>query len=169
MMQQKEYFTVNEISAKYEISTRNIRRIINELKDAFSEATLYKDKNHRWQIHHLLIPKFKPKRIRKNKYYALSIDPCDNYSKSEIDVRMAFVYEQMDDDNLEINYAIEKKKSDELNHVHSFVKCSNKKKLLGCFRLGFGKISYHESPIFDLTGWKNYITKYGAEIITITK
>ena len=82
---------------------------------------------------------------------------------------MAFVYEQMDDHTLEINYAIERKKSDGLNHVHSFVKCSNKKKLIKCIRLGFGKISYRETPIFDLTGWKSYITKYGAEIITITK
>lgn len=168
-MQQNEYKTVKEISTKFDMSTRNVRRIISKLTDNCSEATLYKDKNHEWQIHHLLVPKFKPQRTRKNKYYALSVDPCANYTKSDIDVVMRFVYEQMGDDVLEINYVVEQKKSNNQNHLHCYVKCSNRKKLIECFKLGFSRISYHESVIFDLNGWKQYITKDGSQIITLKK
>lgn len=168
-MQQNEYFTVKEISSKYEMTTRNVRRIISSLADNCSEAMLYKNKNGEWMVHHLLVPKFKPQRTRKNKYYALSIDPCMDYNKSDIDVVMKFAYEQMGDDVLEINYVVEQKKSNNRNHLHCYVKCSNKKKLINCFKLGFSKISYHESAIFDLNGWKDYIKKYGSQIITLKK
>jgi hypothetical protein len=166
-MQQNEYLTVKEISLKYDMSARNVRRIINKLTNNCSEATLYKNKKHEWQVHRLLVPKFKPQRTRKNKYYALSIDPCANYTKSDIDVVMKFVFEQMNDDALELNYVIEQKKSNNQNHIHCFVKCSTKKKLLDLFKLGFSRISYHESVIFDLNGWKQYITKDGSQITTL--
>lgn len=166
-MQQNEYLTVKEISIKYEMGARNVRKIISKLTETCSEATLYKNKNGEWQVHHLLVPKFKPQRTRKNKYYALSIDPCTDYSKSDIDVVMRFAYEQMGDDVLEINYVVEQKKSNNRNHLHCFVKCSNKKKLLDCFKLGFSRISYHESVIYDLNGWKDYILKDGSQIITL--
>lgn len=168
-MQQNEYFTVKEISSKYEMTTRNVRRIINNLTNNQSEAMLYKNKNHEWQIHHLLVPKFKPQRAKKNKYYALSIDPCADYSKSDIDVVMKFAYEQMGDDALEINYVVEQKKSNNRNHLHCFVKCSNKKKLIESFKLGFSQISYYESIIYDLNGWKEYLKKDGSQIITLKK
>lgn len=167
-MQQNEYLTVKEISTKYEMSTRNVRRIISKLMGNCSETTLYKNKNNQWQIHHLLVSKFKPQRKRKNKYYALSIDPCSNYTNEDIDMIMGFVYEQMNDNSLEINYVIEQKQINGRNHLHCFIKCFNKKKLLDCFRLGFSRISYHESAIFDLVGWKKYITKDGSQIVTIT-
>jgi hypothetical protein len=166
-MQQNEYVTVKEISLKYDMSARNVRRIISKLTENCSEATLYKDKNHEWQVHHLLIPKFKPQRTRKNKYYALSIDPCAKYTESDINVVMRFVYEQMNDGSLELNYVIEQKKSNNQNHLHCFVKCSDKKKLLDLFKLGFSRISYKESIIFDLDGWKGYITKDGSPITTL--
>ena len=168
-MHQNEYLTVKEISTKYEMCTRNVRRIISNLTDNCSEAMLYKNKNGEWMVHHLLVPKFKPQRTRKNKYYALSIDPCTDYSKSDIDVVMKFAYEQMGDDVLEINYVVEQKKSNNRNHLHCYVKCSNKKKLINCFKLGFSQISYHESVIFDLNGWKDYIKKDGSQIITLKK
>lgn len=166
-MQQNEYVTVKEISLKYGMSARNVRRIIGKLTENCSEATLYKDKNHEWQIHHLLVPKFKPQRTRKNKYYALSIDPCAKYTESDINVVLRFVYEQMNDESLELNYVIEQKKSNNQNHLHCFVKCSNRKKFLDLLKLGFSRISYHESIIFDLEGWKDYITKDGSPIITL--
>lgn len=166
-MQQNEYLTVKEISSKYEMTTRNVRRIISSLTDNCSETMLHKNKNGEWRVHHLLAPKFKPQRTRKNKYYALSIDPCTDYSKSDIDVVMKFAYEQMGDDVLEINYVVEQKKSNNRNHLHCYVKCSNKKKLINCFKLGFSQISYRESVIFDLNGWKDYIKKDGSQIITL--
>jgi transcriptional antiterminator len=163
-MQQNEYLTVKEISLKYDMSARNVRRIIGKLNEKYSEASLHKNKKNEWQIHYLLVPKFKPQRTRKNKYFALSIDPCANYSESDINVVMRFVYEQMNDDSLELNYVIEQKKSNNQNHLHCFIKCSDKKKLLDLFKLGFSRISYHESKIFDLVGWKGYITKDGSLI-----
>jgi hypothetical protein len=164
-MQQNEYLKVKEISIKYNMSARNVRRIISKIAENYSEAMLYKDKNNQWLIHQLLIPKFKPKRVRKsNCYYALSIDPCYNYSETEIDEVMKFVFDQMSDNTLEINYVIEQKKANNQNHIHCYVKCSNKKKLMQCIRLGFSQVSYHQSPIFDLNGWKQYITKDNNEI-----
>ena len=166
-MQQNEYLTTKEISIKYDMTTRNVRKIISKLTESCSEATLYKNKNGEWQVHHLLVPRFKPQRKRRNKYYALSIDPCAKYSESDINVVIKFVYEQMNDDSLELNYVIEQKKSNNQNHLHCFVKCPDKKKLLDLFKLGFSRISYRESIIFDLEGWKGYITKDGSQIITL--
>jgi hypothetical protein len=166
-MQQNEYSTVKEISLKYDMSARNVRKIISKLTDNCSETTLYKNKNHEWQVHHLLVPKFKPQRTRKNKYYALSIDPCGKYTEKDINVVMRFVYGEMNDDALELNYVIEQKKSNNQNHLHCFVKCTNKKKLLDLLKLGFSRISYHESVIFDLEGWRGYITKDGSQITTL--
>lgn len=45
-MPQNEYVTVKEISLKYDMSARNVRRLISKLTENCSEATLYKDKNH---------------------------------------------------------------------------------------------------------------------------
>ena len=116
-MQQNEYLTVKEISRKYDMTTRNVRKIISNLTNNCSEIMLYKNKKHEWQIHHLLVSKFKPQRTRKNKYYALSIDPCAKYSESDINVVMRFVYEQMSEGSLELNYVIEQKKRNNQNHV----------------------------------------------------
>jgi hypothetical protein len=168
-MVKNEYLTVKEISKIYDMSARNIRRIINKLKGSYTEATLYKDKNHQWQVHSLLLSKFKPQRIRKDKYYALSIDPCANYTKSDIEAIMQFVYEQMGDEIKEINYVVEQKKSNMQNHLHCFIKCINRKKLINSFKLGFSRISYHQKAIFDLNGWKDYITKEGCKINTLKK
>ena len=60
-MQQNEYLTVKEISIKYDMGARNVRKIISKLTESCSEATLYKNKNGEWQVHHLLVPW--PKRI----------------------------------------------------------------------------------------------------------
>jgi hypothetical protein len=107
--------------------------------------------------------------MRKNKYYAVTIDPTYNYTSKDIDVIMIFVLDQLDDDTAEINYVVEQKKANEHNHIHSYVKCSNKRKLINSFRFGFGQLSYHESIIFDLNGWKQYITKDNNIVKTLKK
>ena len=168
-MQQNEYLTVKEISKKYDMSARNIRRIISNLTQDFGEKTLYKDKSHQWQVHRLIVEKFKPKRIRKNKYYALSIDPCDSYTKPTIEAIVKLVFEQMGGEMSELNYTIEQKKKNNLNHLHCFVKCTNKQKLIRNFRLEFSRISFRQSPVFDLNGWMDYITKDGCQIKTLKK
>lgn len=166
-MLKNEYLTVKDIADKYTMSTRNVRRIISTLENKCSEVTLHKDKNGHWQVHYLLVSNFKPQRIRRDKYYAVTIDPTYKYSVKDIDVIMKFVFDQLVDYNTEINYVVEQKKTNEHNHIHSYVKCSNKRKLINCFRLGFGQLSYHESVIFDLNGWKQYITKENNNIKTL--
>ncbi len=166
-MQKNEYLTVKDISNKYMMSTRNVRRIISTLENKCSEATLYKDKNNHWQVHHLLIGKFKPQRTRTNKYYAVTIDPTYKYTSNDIDGIMKFVFEQLVDDKAEINYVVEQKKTNEHNHIHCYIKCTSKRKLINSFRLGFGQLSYHESVIFDLNGWKQYLLKENNSIKTL--
>lgn len=166
-MQKNEYFTVNEVSKKFEVSSRNVRRIIAVLEQNTSNELLYKDKNHHWQIHHLLLPKFRPLRKRRNKYYALTIDPCKHLSENDLNKIMQFVFDRTDDAKLEINYAIEPKKSNGQNHIHCYIKCTNKKALMSMLKLGFSNMSYFESIIFDLSGWRDYISKQAK--ITILK
>ncbi|HRE76242.1 MAG TPA: hypothetical protein PLL09_00310 [Flavobacterium sp.] len=162
-----DYYNVKEVSQLTVQSTRNVRRIIQKIKNEVTERMLFQDENYNWYISPHIISRFKLQRIRASKYYALSIDPCYNYSSDEIEEILGFVLKQMGNTSLEINYVIEKKSKNGQNHLHCFVKCSNKKKLIQCFRLGFSKVSYHQSAIFDLESWKGYITKYNNEIKTI--
>lgn len=166
-MIKNEYFNVKEISVLTFQSARNVRRIIKKLENEVAKELLYQNKNNVWMIHKFLLSRFKLQRVRTNKYYALSIDPCHNYSEVEIDEILRFVIVQMDEPNFELNYVVEQKKANSQNHIHCFVKCSNKKKLLNNIRLGFSKVSYHQSSIFDLNGWKQYITKDNNEIKTL--
>jgi hypothetical protein len=168
-MIENEYLKVNEIATITNQSTRNVRRILAKLRDEVNnQLLLNKDVNNIWAVHHLLLPKFSPKRIRKNKYYALSFDPCFAYSEADIEQIMKFVFEQLDDKS-EINYTIEQKKENGKNHLHCFVKCENKRKMIEAIRLGFAQISYKQTPIYDLQGWKDYITKENNEIKKLKK
>ncbi|SHF91366.1 hypothetical protein SAMN05444372_101150 [Flavobacterium micromati] len=162
-----EYLNVKEISVHTSQSTRNVRRIISRIQGEVAAELMYKDKNNTWRVHKLLLGRFKPQRIREHKYYALSIDLCHDYSEDEIEVVLRFAIEQMDDVPVEMNYVIEQKKANGQNHIHCYVRCNNKKKLLRCIRLGFSAVSYHQSGIFDLVGWKQYITKDNNKIIKI--
>lgn len=166
-MIEKEYLNVQEISKKFKVTSRNVRRIISELAKEKSEELLFKDSTNRWQVHRLLLPKFKPQRVRKQKFYALSIDPPNSYTTKEIDEIMEFVFTRMENQNLEINYVVEKKKSNGNYHLHCFINCNQRKKLIENLKLGFSAISYHQTEIFDLEGWKGYITKDGNLIKTI--
>ena len=169
IMTKNEYFTVSEVSKKFDVSARNVRKIIGSLETDTSNLLLHKDKKHRWLIHRLLLPKFKPQRKKKNKYYALTIDPCMNLSQSDIHKTMNFIVEKVEDNTLELNYTIETKKSHGQNHIHCFIKCKEKKALLEFMKLGYGKMNYYESVIYDLNGWREYITKENKNLTTILK
>lgn len=167
---EKEYYSVSEVSKKMKLSGKQIRNRINDYKeDDEYNNLLVKDVNGRWQIHRLIISKFKPLRIRKNKYYALSIDPNYGYNENEIKVIMDYVLELLPVREVEINYTIEKKKSNGQNHIHLYTNCINKKKLIKSFRIAFSQLSYKETPVYDLDGWKSYIQKDGFKIIKIKK
>jgi len=168
-MIQKEYLTVNELSKLYKIGARNIRKIIEKILPTTNKNLLGKDSNNRWLIHHILWPKFKPTRIVEQQYYALTIDPPSSFTDSEIHEIMRFVLGRMEGPNLEINYAIGKKKANGKKHLHCFINCKQKRKLLENLRLGFSNMGYHEQDIYDLQGWKDYIKRDGDKITTIKK
>lgn len=165
----KEYLKVKEISQIKKMTARNVRKIIAKLMDEKSEYMIQKDKNGEWLVHHLLLSNFNYKRKVAQKYYALSFDPVNCYSERDIDKIMKFVFEQMKDDNIEINYTIEKKKENNRNHLHCFMNCQQRKKFIRMLRVGFSELSYKEDEIYDLEGWKAYITKDGSPITTIKK
>lgn len=81
---------------------------------------------------------------------------------------MQFVFDRTDVEELEIHYAIEPKKSNGQNHIHCYIKCTNKKALMSMLKLGFSNMSYFESIIYDLSGWRAYISKQ-AKITTLKK
>lgn len=163
-----DYKTVVDVSKITEQSTRNVRRIINRIKDEVDSNLLFKDEEQSaWNIHKDLLHKFKPQRIRANKYYALTVDPCVSYSEKDLDEIMKYVMELMSDSRTEINYVVEQKKANNQNHIHCFVKCSNKRKLIQNFRIAFSSVSYLQSAIFDLESWKGYITKENNNIKTL--
>ncbi len=90
-MTNKKYLNVAEVSTIHNVSKRNVRRIINNIVNTQQSNLLGKDRNGYWSIHRLLLPKFKRQRIRKQKYYALNIDPCYDYKEKELDEIMEVV------------------------------------------------------------------------------
>lgn len=169
-MIEKEYLSVAEISKQRGMTTRNVRRIISELSETKNEELLRKDKNNKWEVHQLLKPQFKRQRNRKQQYFAFSIDANKNLTTNDIKQIMKHAFGQVDDEELEINYTIESKKTNGQLHVHSYIKSPNKKvEILKTLKLLFENLSYHESKIFDLERWKLYITKDGSPIITLKK
>jgi hypothetical protein len=83
---------------------------------------------------------------------------------------MQFIYNNSNDKDLEINYAVEVSKLDNShNHIHCYIKCKRKCELLSIIKETFYNLNYKQTEIYDLEGWKNYITKENSEIITINK
>lgn len=165
----KEYLTVKQISELTNQSTRNVRRIIFEIKEEEGPAAIHKDGRGDWRIHEVVLSRFERTRKKCAKYYALTINPYYNHSESELHEIMKFVFDNTKDDKLEINYVIERTKAKDLRHLHCFVKCNGKRKLIESIRLGFSRVNYHQSDIFDFEGWRTYITKDNDEIKTIKK
>lgn len=168
-MIKNEYKNVKEISILTVQSERNVRRIIKKLEGKVAKELLYQDENNKWVIHERLLKEFKLQRVHKDKYYALTIDPCRDYPENEIDEIMGWVMLQMGEVPIELNYVVQKKVANGQNHIHCFVKCGNKNKLLQCIRLGFSNVSYRKSSIFDLERWKGYMEKDYDNIKTLKK
>lgn len=169
-MIKNEYLTVAELGKQNKMTTRNVRKIINELSEHKGEELLFKDKNRRWRVHQLLKHKFKRKRGKTERYFAFSFDVYSNYSENDIKNIMRYVFNQVDDQDLEINYIVEYKKANGQPHIHSYIKSTSKKvEVLKNLKLIFSEMSFHEQTVYDLERWKKYITKDGSPIITIKK
>ncbi len=67
-MIKNEYMSVKEVSEITQQSTRNVRRIIKRIEGEANKELLHQANNNNWRIHHLLLSRFKPQRIRVNKY-----------------------------------------------------------------------------------------------------
>lgn len=169
MQQKKEYLTVKEVSKLKSNSPRNVRKIIAKLTTSTSKELLFKNRNDDWQIHHLLLDKFKRTRRTRCKYYAMTLVPSIDMIDKEIAEVMRYVYAVMESDDLEMHYSIEHKSSDGRAHLHCFTNCKQKRKLTEMLNLAFVNLDYHQSKIFDLAGWKRYIQKEGSPIITLSK
>jgi hypothetical protein len=167
-----EYLTVNDISKHHQTTSRNVRRIIANMKADSNKLLLRKDNGDKWLIHQLLLPKFKPQRNRKPKYYALTIIPINNHTESEIKEMMQCIFDNSSDNDIEINYTVEVSKlydNHNHNHIHCYIKCKKKRELLDIIKTIFYDLNYKQSEIYDLDGWKKYITKENSSIITIKK
>ncbi len=169
-MIENEYLTVRELSVKHNLTSRHIRRIITKFyNESGTKGLIIRNKNNHWLVHRVIEYRFQPKRKRKNKYYAVTIDPCHPYTVKEIDTIMNYLFEQLNSEDVEINYVVETKAANNQNHVHCYIKCTNRKKVIEAIKLGFSRVNYLESLIFDLEGWRNYITKQNKQIITLKK
>lgn len=58
------------MSKLYNVSKRNIRRVINKIVDVTNSNLLGKDNNGFWCVNRMLLSKFKSQRVRKQPYYS---------------------------------------------------------------------------------------------------
>ncbi|MEY2922270.1 MAG: hypothetical protein RL108_892 [Bacteroidota bacterium] len=167
MKEKKEYYQVNEICKLKNMTARNVRAIIAKLDVDKNDYMVRKAIDGVWEIHHLMLPMFKRQRKKENSYYALTIDPVCDLSEKDINLMMDYVFTATDEPDLEINYVVHTKIANGRNHIHAYVKTKQKRKLLSAINLSFSNSSYKLTDVFDLKGWVEYITRTGAQIITL--
>ena len=167
MKEKKEYYQVNEICKLKNMTARNVRAIIAKLDIDKSDYMVRKAKDGVWEIHHLMLPMFGRQRKKDNNYFALTIDPVCDLSEKDINSIMDYVFTAAGEPNLEINYVVHTKIANGRNHIHAYVITNQKRKLLSAINLSFSNSSYKLTDIFDLKGWVEYITRTGAQIITL--
>ena len=165
---EKEYYRVYEISKMNNITSRYVRSKVKELSDTNNyKNRITKDSEGQWLVHHLALENFKRKRKQKNPFYALTVDFTHEYSIKDIEQIIQFVCAQSSMDNFEFHYTIEKGGLKEKNHLHAFTNSKSKTELIKNLRLGFSEISYKILPVYDIEGWRNYMTKQDNKIKTI--
>lgn len=167
MKEKKEYYQVNEICKLKNMTARNVRAIIAKLDVDKNDFMVRKAKDGVWEIHHLMLPRFDRQRKKDDNYFALTIDPACDLSDKDINSIMGYVFTTTGDPNLEINYVVQPKIANGRNHIHAYVKTKQKRKLISAIKMSFSNSSYKLTDIFDLKGWVEYITRTGAQIITL--
>lgn len=164
----KPYLTVPEISQRQDMSTRQVRNILRGLNEFGNESMIYKDHNGSWQVLNSLERYFKRKRAKgKRTYYALSFDIPKGVAVDDIHEMMLYAFELVDDPDAEIHYVVEMKKKNIEPHIHSYYKCASRKRMKEAVNTAFSGTNYHQAKVFDLEGWKGYMTKDGLTITTI--
>lgn len=160
----KEYYTTSELAKLKCTTTTKVRKIINKIST--TKDLLYQ-KNGIYYIHHLLLPKFDVLNEKENKEFAYTLDIPVTYSDNDVKTILKYIVNEIDLPTT-IQYVTEKKKANNMNHLHAIVTTKSKKKFLTKMYDYFYNCHYHTSPIFDRNGWINYITKENKNIITIT-
>lgn len=160
-MIEKEYLTTKEIAISTGQTTRNIRYIINKLD--VPSVMLFKDDNNVYNIHHLLLPYFAPKKHNKLKEYAVSFDILN--TKIDDDIKNIMKHIKTELKGLVMQYSIEVKQNG-IKHIHSIVSGVTKTELTELIKLYFDKPRVYIMGIYDKQGWKKYISKE-SPIITL--
>ncbi len=165
----KEYYYTNEIASLKKMTTRNVRIIINRLKEEKGSWLIHKDRNNCWKVHHLLLPSFNKVRQKTSRYLSINFDLPKTYKRNEITDAMESILNE-DLETLTLYHTVERKKANGIYHIHGFFdKRIGKRKVLKAIRDSFGSVAHKTDEIYDLERWKKYITKDGNPIIKLKR
>lgn len=163
-----DYLRVSDIAKEKKITKRTVRNKIQKLLGIVAEGKIIKDRNDEWRIHQSIKEMFKPERIHRVRYSAITIDPVYNYTVEDLKKIMGCIIDEINENDFEVNYTIEKKKANGRNHLHLYVAKKISAKFMKSAKKSFPKISYYLLEVFDLEGWKAYMQSE-MKIITIRK
>lgn len=164
-MQTKEYYNTNEVAKLFNISTKTVLRRLKEFNDESESKLITKDNTGNWLIHKLALPRFKPT-TKEIQYTALTIDTEIDYNYKDLHKVVTDIFEIIKG-KVELNYSVELKVKDFKPHIHFYFPSDQFRKIFKELKtlLDF---SYRTTPVFDLQGWKDYISKE-TKIITLSK
>ena len=162
MNKKKEYYTVKEVAKMVGLTSQSIRRRLTMITT--TKDQLYK-LDGQYYIHHLLVYRFKRKRISNE--FAYSLDFPKNYTDNNIHEIIRHIVDDFGSDEITITYTIEHKKKDQIPHIHAVVNTSNKRLFLKKLHILLGGQSYKVDAIYDKNNWISYMTKETKTITTI--
>ncbi len=153
-----DYLKVAEVAKEKKITKRTVRNKIQKLIGLVGDGKILKDKNNEYRIHKSILNKFEPLRVHQTKYTAITLDPIYKYTTEDLKKIMIWILELMKVE-VEINYTIEQKKANGQNHLHIYTAKEMSHKFLKCAKVAFPKMSFHLADVYDLDGWKSYMSK----------
>jgi DNA-binding transcriptional regulator YhcF (GntR family) len=160
----KEYLTKRELALELKISTKTVQRRLDEINKQGSTKLIQKDSAGRWLIHRLAVPKFK--KAKEKEYKAITIDTECDYSYKDLSEVIYYIFDKIRG-KLDLNYTIETKRKDAKPHIHCYLTKEQTKPFIDQLKL-LVDCDYKITDVFDLEGWRAYISKE-TPIITLTK
>jgi hypothetical protein len=160
MNEKKEYYTIKEVSQMVGLTPQSIRRRLTTITTTKDLLFMVYGQ---YYIHHLLLWRFKRKRISNE--FAYSLDFPKTYTNKDIDTIIAYLVNDFGSDSITIDYVIESKKKDQTPHIHAVVNTSNKRLFEKKVKILLGGNSYHIQAIYNKNKWLDYMRK----VATITR
>lgn len=157
----KEYYTTTEVAIKHNIDVKTVQKRIKELSKS---SLIEKDNSGRWLVHHLALPKFKV--AKESEFKAITIDTECDYSYKDLSEVIYNIFARMSGE-ITLNFTIETKRKDAKPHIHCYLQTEHAKRFIEHLK-HFVDCDYLMKDVFDLDGWKSYISKE-TPIITLTK